>query len=77
MNTAQEESTTEARTHIDTSRMNAGQRAALEMAEAARDERRNTGIAAGIFFGEPDFNKLLPFPKQSGSRSGRCVSAPA
>lgn len=50
---------------IDTSRMNAGQRAALEMAEAARDERRNTGLAAGIFFGEPSFGTLLPFPKQS------------
>lgn len=53
------------KTLIDTSRMNAGQRAALEMAEAARDERRNTGLAAVIFFGEPDFDKLLPFPKQS------------
>ena len=50
---------------IDTSKMSAGQRAALEMAEAARDERQNTGLAAGIFFGEPDFDKLLPFPKQS------------
>ena len=50
---------------IDTSRMSAGQRAALEMAEAARDERQNTGLAAGIFFGEPDFSSLLPFPKQS------------
>ncbi len=50
---------------IDTSRMNAGQRAALEMAEGARDERRNTGLAVGIFFGEPKFDSLLPFPKQS------------
>lgn len=55
----------ETKTLIDTSRMNAGQRAALEMAEAARDERRNTGLAAGIFFGEPDFTTLLSFPKQS------------
>jgi len=55
----------EAKSLIDTSRMNAGQRAALEMAEAARDERRNTGLAAGIFFGEPKFDSLLPFPKQS------------
>lgn len=50
---------------IDTSKMSAGQRAALEMAEAARDERQNTGLAAGIFFGEPDFSTLVPFPKQS------------
>jgi alkylation response protein AidB-like acyl-CoA dehydrogenase len=65
MKTTLEENKTEAKTLIDTSRMNAGQRAALEMAEAARDERRNTGLAAGIFFGAPDFDKLLPFPKQS------------
>lgn len=50
---------------IDMSRMNAGQRAALEMAEAARDERNNAGLAAGVFFGEPNFDLLLPFPKQS------------
>lgn len=65
MKTTLEENKTEGRTLIDTSRMNAGQRAALEMAEAARDERRNTGIAAGIFFGEPDFKQMLPFPQQS------------
>ena len=50
---------------IDTSKMSAGQRAALEMAEAARDDRRNTGLAASLFFGEPDFASLLPFPSQS------------
>ncbi|WP_395736119.1 acyl-CoA dehydrogenase family protein [Prosthecobacter sp.] len=65
MKTTLEENKNEGKTLIDTSRMNAGQRAALEMAEAARDERRNTGIAAGIFFGEPNFNLLLPFPRQS------------
>lgn len=65
MKTTLEETNTETKTLIDTSRMNAGERAALEMAEAARDERSNTGLAAGIFFGEPDFDKLVPFPKQS------------
>lgn len=50
---------------IDMSKMSAGQKAALEMAEAARDERNNTGLAAGLFFGTPDFDKLIPFPKQS------------
>ncbi len=50
---------------IDTSKMSAAQRAALEMTEAARDERRNAGFAASLFFGEPDFGKVLPFPKQS------------
>ncbi|MES2736450.1 MAG: acyl-CoA dehydrogenase family protein [Verrucomicrobiota bacterium] len=50
---------------IDMSKMSAGQKAALEMAEAARDERNNAGLAAGLFFGTPDFDKLLPFPEQS------------
>jgi alkylation response protein AidB-like acyl-CoA dehydrogenase len=50
---------------IDMSKMSAGQKAALEMAEAARDERHNSGLAAGIFFGEPDFTSHVPFPKQS------------
>lgn len=50
---------------IDTSKMSAGQKAALEMAEAARDERHNTGLAASLFFGSPDFTKALPFPRQS------------
>jgi hypothetical protein len=52
-------------TLIDTSKMSVGQRAALEMAEAARDERHNSGLAAGLFFGKADFAKVLPFPKQS------------
>lgn len=52
-------------TMIDTSKMSEGQRAALEMAEAARDERSNTGLAAGIFFGDADFARHVPFPKQS------------
>jgi alkylation response protein AidB-like acyl-CoA dehydrogenase len=50
---------------IDMSKMSAGQKAALEMAEAARDERHNSGLAAGLFFGEPDFTSHVPFPKQS------------
>ncbi len=50
---------------IDTSKMSAGQKAALEMAEAARDERNNVGLPASLFFGKPDFSQLLPFPKQT------------
>ena len=50
---------------IDTSKMSAGQRAALEMTEAAREERRNNGFAASLFFGEPNFAQILPFPTQS------------
>jgi alkylation response protein AidB-like acyl-CoA dehydrogenase len=59
---------------IDTSRMSEGQRAALEMTEAAREaagspssgakgERRH-GFAATLFMGRPDFAGLVPFPRQ-------------
>jgi alkylation response protein AidB-like acyl-CoA dehydrogenase len=51
---------------LDTSKMSAGQRAAIEMTEAARDNRdRNNGLAATLFMGSPDFSSLLPFPKQT------------
>ena len=54
------------RTVIDTSKMSAGQRAALEMTEAARDDReRNTGFAASLFNGSPLSDRILPFPMQS------------
>jgi alkylation response protein AidB-like acyl-CoA dehydrogenase len=52
-------------TLIDTSKMSAGQKAALEMAEAARDERQNSGLAASLFLGEPDFSRHIPFSPQS------------
>ena len=56
----------ETRPVLDTSKMSAGQRAALEMTEAARDDRaRNTGLAATLFDGNPVFGTLLPFPAQS------------
>lgn len=51
---------------LDTSKMSAGQRAALEMTEAAREDRaRNTGFAATLFDGRPVHDTLLPFPRQS------------
>jgi alkylation response protein AidB-like acyl-CoA dehydrogenase len=51
---------------LDTSKMSAGQRAALEMTEAAREDRaRNTGFAATLFDGRPIHTTLLPFPTQS------------
>lgn len=54
------------KTVIDTSKMNAGERAALEMAEAARDETsKKLSFAASFFMGAPDFERLLPFPTQS------------
>src|SRR4051794_23194621 len=49
---------------IDTSKMNAGQRAALEMTEAAR-ETGDGSFASGLFMGRFDAAKLLPFPEQS------------
>jgi alkylation response protein AidB-like acyl-CoA dehydrogenase len=53
-------------TLIDTSKMNAGQRAALELTEAARDVvSGKTSFAADLFMGRFDATKLLPFPEQS------------
>jgi len=50
---------------LDTSKMSAGQRAALEMTEAARDESsRNAGFAAMLFDGHPEHTALLPFMAQ-------------
>src|SRR5213594_923741 len=51
---------------IDTSRMSAGQRAALELTEAAREAASEKGsFAEGIFMGRLDMSRLLPFPEQS------------
>lgn len=51
---------------IDTSKMSAGQRAALEMTEAAREPERNrTTYASGLFMGETRFSEVFPFPEQS------------
>lgn len=56
----------ESRAVLDTSKMSSGQRAALEMTEAARDDRfRNLGFAASLFDGKPALSLLLPFPSQS------------
>lgn len=59
-------SSTPPKSVLDTSKMSEGQRAALEMTEAARDERdRNAGFAASLFDGAPDTATLLPFPRQT------------
>ena len=50
-------------TTIDTSGMNAGKRAALELAEAARDPSR-ASFAGGLFMGRLATVQLLPFPLQ-------------
>ncbi len=52
---------------IDTSKMSAGQRAALELAESSRDTRELSGFAASLFDGSPDFSLLFPFPVQNPS----------
>ena len=55
----------EPRPLIDTSRMSAGQRAALELTEAAREPARERTFAAGLFMGEFDLTGIHPFPTQS------------
>ena len=51
---------------IDTSKMNAGQRAALELTEAARDAgSEKASLAQGLFMGRLDLDGILPFPAQS------------
>ncbi|MES2923419.1 MAG: acyl-CoA dehydrogenase family protein [Verrucomicrobiota bacterium] len=52
---------------IDTSKMAAGQRVALELAESSRDSRELSGFAASLFDGSPDFRPLFPFPVQNAA----------
>jgi len=50
---------------IDTSKMSAEERAALELTEAARTEAGKRNSLAGSFFmGAPDFRHVFPFPEQ-------------
>lgn len=51
---------------IDTSKMSAGQRAALELTEAARDATTERGgFVSRLFMGDLDLASLHPFPQQS------------
>jgi alkylation response protein AidB-like acyl-CoA dehydrogenase len=53
---------------IDTSKMSAGQRAALEMTEAAREAASEKGsFAASLFMGRFDPARIVPFPEQSAA----------
>ena len=53
---------------IDTSKMNEGQRAALEMTEAARDGASEKGsFAGGLFMGRCDLARVFPFPEQTST----------
>src|SRR3989475_2913125 len=50
---------------IDTSKMSAGQRAALELTEAARDSATDRGsFAGGLFMGRFGLDAVHPFPSQ-------------
>ena len=55
----------EAATVIDTSKMSEGQRAALELTEAARETSSARTFAAGLFMGEFNLDGINPFPVQS------------
>jgi alkylation response protein AidB-like acyl-CoA dehydrogenase len=56
----------EAEPVIDTSKMSPGERAALELAEAAREPAiGNGGFAASLFMGRPDMASVSPFPAQT------------
>ncbi|HEY0550480.1 MAG TPA: acyl-CoA dehydrogenase family protein [Verrucomicrobiae bacterium] len=50
---------------IDTSKMSAGQRAAIEMTEAAREQTQASSFVADLFMGRTKFSKLMPFPEQT------------
>lgn len=49
---------------IDTSKMSAGQRAAIELTEAARTAPRERTFAGGLFMGEFNLSEVSPFPSQ-------------
>jgi alkylation response protein AidB-like acyl-CoA dehydrogenase len=55
----------EAASVIDTSKMNEGQRAALELTEAARETQERRSIAGGLFMGAFDLRGVFPFPEQN------------
>jgi alkylation response protein AidB-like acyl-CoA dehydrogenase len=51
---------------IDTSRMSEGERAALEMTEAAREAAAmERTFAGGLFLGRYDLSQITPFPEQT------------
>lgn len=58
--------TEDAASVIDTSKMNEGQRAALELTEAARETPHDKkSFAGGLFMGDCDLASVFPFPEQS------------
>jgi len=57
--------TTEDHPVIDTSKMSAGQRAAIELTESAREETQQPSVVAEMFMGRFSPNRLVPFPEQT------------
>lgn len=57
--------TEEQHSAIDTSKMSAGQRAALELTEAARESAHERTFVSGLFMGEFKLSRLRQFPAQS------------
>lgn len=56
----------DAESSIDTSRMSEGERAALELTEAARDAATmERTFAGGLFFGRYDIAQMSPYPEQT------------
>jgi alkylation response protein AidB-like acyl-CoA dehydrogenase len=55
----------EPRPQIDTSKMSAGQCAALELTEAARETAQERSFVSGLFMGEFDLIGIHPFPLQA------------
>jgi alkylation response protein AidB-like acyl-CoA dehydrogenase len=55
----------EQRPLIDTSKMSTGQRAAMELTEAAREPEHARTFAGGMFMGEFNLSTVHPFPIQS------------
>ncbi len=51
--------------NIDTSKMSAGQREALELTEAARGNDEDRSFAGGLFMGRCAWDQVYPFPEQS------------
>ena len=50
---------------IDTSKMSAGRRAAMELTEAARESAHEATFVSGLFMGEFNLRKVFPFPVQT------------
>jgi alkylation response protein AidB-like acyl-CoA dehydrogenase len=61
----------EPRAVIDTSKMSAGQRAAIELTEAARELGHQATFVGGLFMGRFDLTGLRPFPEQDAAERKR------